>query len=107
MSLDITLNALIPARIGEVMSENCTHNLAPMWRKAGVYDALYMSDGRRAGDYLEALKAGLADMEENPAEYKKLNPPNGWGDYEGAIGVLQRITRAFEEYPDGKIWISK
>ncbi len=59
---------------------NITHNLVPMWKKAGIYDALYNSEGMEAKEILPILIDGLADMIENKNEYESLNSPNGWGE---------------------------
>jgi len=91
----------------EVFTANITHNLGKMWRKAGVWDALYESDGRRASDYIEALRAGVADFEKNYAEYEKLNSPNGWGLAEHALPWLRRVLAAFEQNPEANIRVSR
>jgi hypothetical protein len=91
----------------EIFSANITHNLMPMWKKAGVLDALYKSDGERASDYIEALRAGVADFEKNYAEYEKLNAPNGWGLAEHALPWLKRVLAAFEQNQDATIRVSR
>lgn len=112
MSLDIYLYA--KADVGkdepidcELYWRNCTHNLAPMWHLAGVYDALYKSNNDTAEKYIEVLEKGIADMEARPEEYKELNPPNGWGNYEGALNFLKDFTNNCKEYPKSIIGVSK
>ena len=90
-----------------VFDTNMTHNLTPMWRKAGIYDALYNAEGKLAQEIISILKVGLDDMEEYSDEYKKLSPSNGWGTYEGAIEFLSGIINACESYPKAEIFISK
>lgn len=112
MSLDFALVVDIDSgsartRTVEVFSLNITHNLREMWIKAGVYDALYESDGKCAGEIIEALVCGLGHMEEHPAEYQALNPPNGWGSYDGAFRWLTMVTRACTEHHKAIIAISK
>lgn len=99
MSLDIWIGDGEP-------SFNYTHNVVPMWKKAGCYDALYESSGLRAKEVLLALKLGLMDMLGNPAEYTALNPENGWGDYESATHFLVSVIIAFAENPDAIIGVS-
>lgn len=95
-------------RDGETFFDlNVTHNLTGMWSKAGIYDALYMSDGQRAGDHLPALEKGLADMLLNKEDYELLNPPNGWGNYEGAVRFLQSVIEGVKEHPDATFSVSK
>jgi len=104
VSLDIWLTA---QRSVEVFDANFTHNVTPMWRKAGVYEALYESAGLTAGDVLPALRAGLADMLANPAEYMALDAPNKWGTYKDAMPWLAALVVAFEANPDGEIGVSR
>lgn len=91
---------------GEVYWRNATHNLSPMWRQAGIRDALYESEGQTAGSILPTLRLGLAKMVASPAEYKALNPKNGWGSYEGALDFLRTVIAACEANPDAIIEVS-
>jgi hypothetical protein len=91
----------------EIFWQNYTHNVTPMWAKAGVYDALYMSDGRTAKEYVDALEHGVADMVAKPAEYISLNANNGWGTYDTALPWLQKVLIAFKENPEAVIRVSK
>ena len=84
-----------------------THNVAPMWRLAGIYDALYNSNGQRVSDVVETLRAGLAKMEASPEEYLPLNPPNGWGSYESAKRWLSKLVAACDRFPIAVIESSK
>jgi transposase-like protein len=117
---EVTGNA--PYRL-TVFEGDITHNLVPMWNRAGVYDALYESQGECAGNILEVLRNGLADMEqnadvyrsldppngwdENVEVYRLLNPPNGWGDYDGALRFLREFSGACEKYPKARIEVWK
>jgi hypothetical protein len=91
----------------ELFSNNITHNLVPMWQKAGVYDALYNSDGKRAREISNALIYGHAEMITSRKEFEKLNSPNGWGKYENAIRFLHDAMEACLKYPEAIIRISK
>ena len=102
MSLDISL-----VKKEYVVDMNITHNLVPMWKKAGIYDALYNSDDLEAKEVLPILIGGLADMVAKPKEYEKLNSPNGWGSYENAVPWLVRLINEFKDYPCAIIEISK
>lgn len=104
MSLDLSLIKVMET---EVFDTNMTHNVTPMWRKAGVYDALYNSERHLAGEFIDVLIAGVADMEANADEYRALNAQNEWGTYGQALPWLREVLAAFERYPDGKIRISK
>lgn len=109
MSLDLSLNE--PGTCGscnqpasvELFWRNITHNVTPMWRLAGCYDALYRMHGRPASEALPALRAGLTAMRSDPNAFRMLNSPNGWGTYEGAVDFLEAVVRAFEAHPDATI----
>jgi len=115
MSLDLYLNTpdTCPHCGGELRGgtelwwQNITHNVTPMWAKAGVYDALYESDGHRASEYIEALEAGVKDMREHFTDYEKLDSPNGWGLAKHALPWLERTLVAFKENPTATIRVSK
>lgn len=108
MSLDISLTVTpaVPKR-ETVFDANMTHNVTPMWREAGVYDALYMSEGKTAADVLPALRLGFKDMQDNPGKYEAMNPTNGWGSYEGALTFLSALLGKFEANPTGIIGVCK
>jgi hypothetical protein len=104
MSLDIYLNIEVDTggdspRTIEIFSRNITHNVAPMWRKAGVWRALYESEGMLAGDLVECLEKGVTDMAVHRDEYEMLNPANGWGDYQGALDFLTEFTAECRSNP--------
>lgn len=115
MSLDIYL--VTPTRCphcggtvgeeAEVYSANITHNLHPMWREAGVDDALYQSEGETAASILPMLRAGVEMMEYDPQRFKRHDSPNGWGLYVNALPWLKRLAEACEEHPTAIIRVSK
>lgn len=86
---------------------NYTHNVTSMWRKAGIYEALYQSDGKQPREIIKLLIKGMRDMEEKKEEYSLLNPLNGWGDYNTALNFLRRVIEACKCYPNAKIKISR
>jgi hypothetical protein len=90
-----------------LFESNMTHNVSPMWREAGCFDALYESHGQVAGRYIEALNAAVASMSSDPARYRALDPKNGWGSYVTAFPWLQEVRNAFERYPKAKICVSR
>lgn len=104
MSLDFSLQKEM---VVDVYSGNYTHNLTPMWKKAGVYDALYNSQGDSAGSLIPMLEKGYKDMQDNPNDYLQLNPENGWGDYYSGMGFLREILLACKQYADAEVRISK
>lgn len=89
---------------------NITHNVSPMWTAAGCYGPLYDDEtweGRLGKEALAVLRAGVIAMEDSPEKFREMNPPNGWGDYEGALEWLRAAVAACAKYPEGKIRISR
>lgn len=90
----------------EPFDANYTHNVVPMWEKAGVYEALYKSDGKQAKEIIPELEIGYEFMKNNPDLFIPLNPPNGWGDYETALEFLNNILDSCKKYPKTIIQVS-
>ncbi len=94
----------------EVYSANITHNLNHMADKAGLYKYLWCATENgitKASQLIEPLKEGLAALRADPEKFKELNPPNGWGTYEGLISFTESYLNACIKYPDADIYISK
>jgi hypothetical protein len=53
------------------------------------------------------LRAGLELLRGDPERFKKHNPENGWGSYEGLIDFVENYLEACEEYPNADINISR
>ena len=103
MSYDIDL--VIDTGVEErtvVTVGNYTSNVAGMWKKALGY-SLRELDNKKADSCIEDLRKAIANMEDNPKEYKEMNPPNGWGDYEGALNYLRKLLDACVKNPKCKI----
>lgn len=106
MSLDFYLYCTTDTE-HTVFDRNYTHNVTPMWKKAGCYDALYESDGKRAGEIIPELNAAFNKMISGIREYKELDPDNGWVDADGALSFLEEVLRACRTYPSAKIGVSR
>ena len=80
-----------------------TYNLTPMWRKAGLADetGTRALDGKSCVDIGPRAAEALVDAWRNEAEYRELDPPNGWGDYDGFVEILTRLTRLCLQHPRG------
>jgi hypothetical protein len=85
---------------------NYTHNVTPMWRKAGCYEALYRSDGKKAKDVLPQLVDGYCAMFRDPQAYEALNPSNGWGCCETATKFLADVIEKFRAQPEATVRVS-
>lgn len=97
----------VTPELEELFSANITHNLTRMWREAGVFDALYESEGKRAADIVGALTEGVATMAREPDRFHAFSAPNKWGTYEQALPWLERVREACIESPYGVIHISR
>lgn len=81
-----------------------TYNVAPMYAKAfGEVDG--KSFGIRDLHEMQCIKAAplishaITQMMENPEEFRAMNPPNGWGNYDGALEVLRKLYGWGVEHP--------
>lgn len=88
----------------EITSFNYTTNCAPMWREAGIdlRECTGAPCSEAAGPIADAVKR----MEADPDTYKAMNPPNGWGDYDGALNFLRNIAAACTQHPKAhlRVW---
>jgi len=113
MSLDICLTQEVdfngPDGLEEqvLLDKNITHNLTGLWRHVGVYDALYMSDGKLAEEIYPMLVVGVDHMLEKPDECRAFDATNGWGLYVHALPWLQEVAEACRKYPKAKVGVSK
>ena len=103
MSTELCLKC--PTCLGHTPTMSFTVHLGAMWQEAGVHEALLTSDGRRAGDFIEALAAGLADMEARPDAYRALEWTRSprWEDYDDALEFLQGWLALCRQSPDSTI----
>jgi len=90
----------------EIYDHNYTYNVASMFRDAIGGDGLYELYGKSAKDCLPLLKNSINKMKNDPKHYEDMNPENGWGDYNGALKVLERLYYACVENQDSKVIIS-
>lgn len=93
-----------------VYSANITHNLNTMAGEAGIYKHLWRPDEigiTKAAELIEPLRAGLALLKSDPARFKKFNPENGWGNYEGLVAFVEKYLAACEEYPAADVSVSR
>ncbi len=58
----------------------------PSWWKC-----LHGMDGRQGAEFLGRIVTG---MRADPDRYRKLNPDNGWGDYDAFLAVLEEMRAA-------------
>jgi hypothetical protein len=113
-----------------VFDWNITHNLGGMADAAGLYEALWRPYRLResydipegnydaehefeadqvilAKELIEPLREGLHRLKSDPEKYRKLNPKNGWGCYEGLVEFTSKYLDACYEYPDAVVETSR
>jgi hypothetical protein len=94
----------------EVYTDNITHNLGSMAAEAGIYKHLWRPEEiniTKANELIEPLRHGLHSLKMDPERFKKLNPENGWGTYEGLIQFVENYLNACYQYPDTNIEVSR
>lgn len=101
MSLDISITA---KRVTEIYDGNVTYNLADMYYKCIDKEKGFKKlDGMNCKEALPIINNAIQDMLNNAKEYRKLNPSNGWGSYEGLLSTLQEMRTCCENNLDGII----
>lgn len=85
---------------------NYTFNVSGMWREALGY-SLADLHGRNAADATPDLRQACQRMASDPEKYRAMNPPNGWGDYEGARDYLVEILDGCLAHPKTTIEVSR
>jgi len=101
----VTVSARIDTS-GTVFSANITHNLGKMADEAGIYKYLWRPDElgvEKAQELIEPLQSGLSLLEDAPERFKALNPPNGWGTYEGLVNFVRDYLDACKKYPGAEV----
>lgn len=94
----------------EVYWANITHNLTTMADAAGIYKHLWRPDEidvTHARQLVVPLRDGLKALTEDPERFKKLNPENGWGSYEGLVRFVTEYMSACADHPDARVRVSR
>lgn len=89
---------------------NITHNLGSMADAAGIYKHLWRPEeiGITKADHLILpLQRGLSELKATPEKFKKLNPENGWGSYDGLVSFVELYLRACIEHPNADVIVSR
>lgn len=94
----------------EVYSANITHNLGEMAKNAYIYYALWRPEEKNwqlAKEIIKPLEKGLAKLKADPDRFKKFNPDNGWGSYDGLVEFVEEYLEACRKYPEAIIEVSR
>ena len=115
MSLDVYLTKVMPT---EVYSGNITHNLGKMASKVvlspgqTLYQIVWRPDEcappyTKASEIAELLDEGWNILLSDPEKYKRYNPENGWGSYEGLVNFVYNYRNACWDNPDAELRVSR
>ena len=114
MSLDVDLMVVQPV---SVFSGNITHNVGKMAGEVKLsngmtlYEVLWRPDEQEglkfARDISELLDEGWNILLAYPEEYKKFNPENGWGSYDGLCNFVYNYRNACWDNPDAELRVSR
>lgn len=113
MSLDVDLMVTQPV---SVYNGNITHNLGDMAEAVvlsnglTLYQVLWRPDEHElkfARDIYDLLDEGYIILLTDPEKYKKYNPPNGWGSYDGLVNFVYKYRDACRYNPDAELRISR
>ena len=113
MSLDVDLMVTQPC---SVYNGNITHNLGKMASEVKLsngmtlYQVLWRPDEMAldtADDIADLLDEGWNILLSDPERFKKFNPENGWGSYEGLCDFVYKYRNACWDNPDAELRISR
>lgn len=86
---------------------NYTYNVSPMYRHViDENEGINILHGMRCADARGILETSVKRMYEDREELETMNPTNGWGDYEGALMVLEKLLLCCRMYPSARISIT-
>lgn len=107
MSLDVCLTEMAPT---QVYAANITHNLGTMANDAGIYQHLWRPEElgiTYARDLIEPLQTGLRLLVSDPDRFRKHEPDNGYGTYDGLVRFVRAYLWACVDSPDAEVRVSR
>lgn len=99
----------VMVEIGEPELANPTYNLGQMFRACTGWN---YEQGKyyRCSEVIEKIEHGISELRTSSWKYKTLEPSNGWGTLDGAIGVLESlrtyIYERAEDIPIDCLWVA-
>jgi len=116
MSLDVYLMITQPV---SVYSGNITHNLGKMAGEVNIpymagtvtlYTILWRPEElqfTKAREIADLLNVGWTILLSDPEKYKRYNPENGWGSYDGLCEFVYRYRNACWDNPEAELSVSR
>lgn len=86
------------------IEDNITNNLAEMADKAGLYEPLWNSNGKKASEILADLITGVRNLEEMSADdVRKYTPTNSYGSWNGLVTFTENVITCCKIFPDAVV----
>jgi hypothetical protein len=116
MSLDVDLMVTQPV---SVYSANITHNLGKMAEEVKInymagtislYTILWRPEElqfTKAREIADFLDEGFNILLSDPEHFKKFDPENGWGNYDGLVNFVYNYRNACWDNPDAELSVSR
>lgn len=109
-AVDTFFQDIKPDEYEEIYDANITHNLNEMANEAGIYKHLWRPEEvgiTTAKELIKPLTDALDKLRKNPEFYKKFNPHNGWGTYNGLVAFVEQYLSACTENPEAIVTVSR
>lgn len=90
-----------PRKIAVGKSFNYTYNTRPMLYEVGI--DWHILIGHKISYVIEILETGINELKSRPEHFKKMNPENGWGDYDSLLWTLHNMIEEFKNFPDAEL----
>jgi hypothetical protein len=102
--------AVVEEETTTLFHANITHNLNLMAEEVGIYMHLWRPEEigiTHAAQLVKPLSEGLGRLIAAPERYRRFNPTNGWGSYEGMLDFVSRYLAACEQWRTARIEVSR
>lgn len=106
--MSYSINLSIKVNVGNSNHEflmmgdwNCTYNLSEMLYDKNVFGqkGIWKLDKKKSKSGIKILTKAINGLQKNPSKFRKLNPSNGWGDYDGLVKLLKTMKNTWVKYP--------
>jgi hypothetical protein len=77
---------------------------------AGIYMQLWRPEEigiTTAEQLITPLREGLSLLLSDPERFKKFDPENKWGDYDGLVDFVREYLASCEENPNASVSVSR
>lgn len=99
LSIEVNTGGSEP-HVLELFEKNITHNAAPIWCKAEIFNLLYRSYEQEAGSLFPELARAFTSIVNHEEEFRNLIPESSeWGDYDSAKDFLGHLISACQNHP--------